>query len=140
MKEKRNLHLKVQELCDCYATTDPLKEMCTVEKDRDQEEAALKWLALAALHGVNDNAKEITISRDSHGGVRVLARYHETELPSPGTDVAQRIISAVRDITHIEGGQGKTHLALGMRNDSLDLKVKIKVKGGHEKVRIEFPR
>jgi len=24
MKEKRNLHLKVQELCDCYATTDPL--------------------------------------------------------------------------------------------------------------------
>jgi hypothetical protein len=26
MKEKRNLHLKTQELCDCYATNDPLKE------------------------------------------------------------------------------------------------------------------
>ena len=64
MKEKRNLHLKVQELCDCYATTDPLKEMSVVGKDKDQEEAALKWLALAALHGVNNNAKEITIRRN----------------------------------------------------------------------------
>lgn len=140
MKEKRNLHLKVQELCDCYATTDPLKEMCIVEKDPDKEEAALKWLALAALHGVNDNAKEITIRRNKKGEVRVLATYREAELPSPGADVAQKIMSAVRDITHIEGDKGKTHLALGMRNDSLDLKVKIKVTGAHEKVRIEFPK
>ena len=58
MKEKRNLHLKVQELCDCYATTDPLKEMSNVKNDVDKDEAALKWLALAALHGVNHNAKK----------------------------------------------------------------------------------
>jgi hypothetical protein len=37
MKEKRNLHLKVQELCDCYATTDPLKEMSDLGKDKDRE-------------------------------------------------------------------------------------------------------
>ena len=35
MKEKRNVHLKVQELCDCYATTDPLKEMSIVKDDRE---------------------------------------------------------------------------------------------------------
>jgi hypothetical protein len=140
MKEKRNLHLRVQELCDCYATTDPLKEMCTVEKDPDKEEAALKWLALAALHGVNDNAKEITIRRNQKGEVKVSAKYRKTELPSPGAGVAEKIISAVRNITHIEGDKGKTHLALGMRNDSLDLKVKIKLKGAYEKVRIEFPK
>ena len=57
MKEKRNLHLKVQELCDCYATNDPLQEMSVVKDDADQEEAAIKWLALASLHGVNNNAK-----------------------------------------------------------------------------------
>ena len=51
MKEKRNLHLKVQELCDCYATNDPLKEMSEIKGDDDKEEAAIKWLALAALHG-----------------------------------------------------------------------------------------
>jgi len=139
MKEKRNLHLKVQELCDCYATTDPLKEMSALGHDKDQEEAALKWLALAALHGVNHNAEEITISRNKKGDVKVVAKYRETELPSPGSDVGQKIMSAVREITHIEGERGKTILALGMRNDSLELKVKIKVKDQHEKVAIEFP-
>ena len=139
MKEKRNLHLKVQELCDCYATTDPLKEMSTLGHDKDQEEAALKWLALAALHGVNHNAQEITISRNKKGDVKVVAKYRETELPSPGSAVGQKIMSAVREITHIEGERGKTILALGMRNDSLELKVKIKVKGEQEKVEIEFP-
>jgi hypothetical protein len=139
MKEKRNLHLKVQELCDCYATTDPLKEMSTLGHDKDQEEAALKWLALAALHGVNHNAEEITISRNKKGDVKVVAKYRETELPSPGSAVGQKIMSAVREITHIEGERGKTILALGMRNDSLELKVKIKVIGEQEKVEIEFP-
>ena len=139
MKEKRNLHLKVQELCDCYATTDPLKEMSVVNQDKDREEAALKWLALAALHGVNNNAEEITISRNKAGEVKVLAKYRETELPSPGSEVGQKIMAAVREITHIEGDKGKTPLALGMRNDSLELKVKIKVTGKGEKVSIEFP-
>ena len=140
MKEKRNLHLKVQELCDCYATTDPLKEMSVVAKDKDQEEAALKWLALAALHGVNSNAKEISIRRNKKGEVKVLAKYRKTELPSPGVGVGQNIVAAVREITHIEGNEGKTLLALGMRNDSLELKVKLKVEGALEKVKIEFPK
>ena len=140
MKEKRNLHLKVQELCDCYATTDPLKEMSALGQDKDQEEAALKWLALAALHGVNHNAEEITVSRDSKGQVKVVARYRETELPSPGAEVGQKIMAAVREITHIDGDKGKTILALGVRNDSLELKVKIKVKGEREDVAIEFPK
>ena len=140
MKEKRNLHLKVQELCDCYATTDLLKEMSVVAKDKDQEEAALKWLALAALHGVNSNAKEITIRRNKKGEVKVLAKYRKTELPSPGVGVGQNIVAAVREITHIEGNEGKTLLALGMRNDSLELKVKLKVEGALEKVKIEFPK
>ena len=73
MKEKRNIHLKVQELCDCYATNDPLKEMSEIKGDSDQDEAAAKWLALAALHGVTDNAKEVTIRRSSDGNIKVTA-------------------------------------------------------------------
>ncbi|MFC1814353.1 hypothetical protein ACFL0M_00110 [Thermodesulfobacteriota bacterium] len=61
MKEKRNPHLKVQELCDCFATTDLLKEMSALKGDADIDEAALKWIALAALHGINANAEKISI-------------------------------------------------------------------------------
>ncbi|MFZ7128557.1 MAG: hypothetical protein ACOWWM_20580 [Desulfobacterales bacterium] len=138
MKEKRNLHLKVQELCDCFASTDPLKEMSDLPGDEDKEEAALKWLALTALHGINQNAKEISISRSSDGKVRVLAEYRISELPSPGTEVAERIFSAVREITHIEGEKGKTTLALGVRDSSVDLRVKIKHSADHAKIKIKF--
>ena len=139
MKEKRNVHLKIQELCDCYATNDPLQEMCVVKNDSDKDEAALKWLALASLHGVNNNAKEITISRSKDGEVRVTAKYRESELPSPGSEVGARIMEAVREVTHIEGDEGKSPLSLGIRNDSIELQVEIKTKDDREKVTLEFP-
>ena len=139
MKEKRNVHLKVQELCDCYATNDPLKEMSVVKDGPDTEEAALKWLALAALHGVNNNAKAVTLTRSKDGEVRVTAEYRPSELPSPGSDVGSKIMEAVREITHIEGARGKSPLALGIRNDSIELRVKMKTKDDKEKVTIKFP-
>ena len=139
MKEKRNLHLKVQEMCDCYATGNPLKEMSIVKNDEDKDEAALKWLALAALHGVNNNAEEITITRSSEGNVRILAEYRESELPSPGPDVGGKILNALREITHIEKDKGKTPFSLGIRNDSVNLMIKFKEKNGKEKITIKFP-
>ena len=139
MKDKSSLHLKVQELCDCYATNDPLKEMSEVKDETDREEAALKWLALASLHGVNNNAKEVTITRSKNGDVRVTAKYREADLPSPGSDVGAKIMDAVREVTHIEGGKGKSPLALGIRNDSIELQVKMKSKDEGERVTIKFP-
>ena len=139
MKEKRNLHLKVQEMCDCYATGDPLKEMSIVKNEDDKEEAAIKWLALAALHGVNNNAEEITITRSSEGNVRVVAEYRESELPSPGSEVGRKIVDTLREITHIEEEKGKTPLSLGIRNDSVNLQIKFKAKDGKEKITIKFP-
>ena len=139
MKEKRNVHLKVQELCDCYATNDPLKEMSTVKNDGDKDEAALKWLALSALHGVNGNAKEITITRSKDGEITVTAKYRESELPSPGSDIGAQIIEAVREITHIEGDMGETPLALGIRNDSIEIQVTMNSEEDKEEVTLKFP-
>lgn len=139
MKEKRNLHLKVQELCDCYAANDPLKEMSEITAGDDKDEAAVKWLALAALHGVNNNAKEVSITRAADGNIKVTAKYRESELPSPGSEVGEKIMGAVREITHIEGGKGKSPLALGIREDSIELKIKMKSKDEGEKVTIKFP-
>jgi hypothetical protein len=139
MKEKRNLHLKVQEMCDCYATNDPLKEMSVIKNEKDKQEAALKWLALAALHGVNDNAEKISIAKSADGQITITAKYRETELPTPGTEIGENILQAIKEITHIEAGEGETPLALGIRQDSIDLNVKYKSKKGKEKATITFP-
>jgi len=140
MKEKRNPHLKVQELCDCYATTDPLKEMSALKRDTDRDEAALKWLALSALHGINANAKKISIQKSSDGTVTVSAKYRRAELPSPGSEVGEKIFKAVREITHLEGDNGKTPLSLGIRGNSIDLNVKVKKDKDGERVTIKFPK
>lgn len=113
--------------------------MSVVINDEDKDEAAVKWLALAALHGVNNNAKEVSITRSTDGEIRVTAKYRETELPSPGSEVGSKILETVREITHIEGHKGKSPLALGIRNDSIELRVKLKEKEGREKVTIKFP-
>jgi len=139
MKEKRNLHLKVQELCECYASTDPLKEMSEVKNDADLDEGALKWIALAALHGVNSSAKKITISRTPQGDVKVTAKYRTAELPSPGKNVGEKIFGALREITHIETEKGKTPLALGIRDSSLEVKITFNSEAEGETVTLKFP-
>jgi hypothetical protein len=140
MKDQGSMHKKVQEMCDCYATNDPLKEMSKLKNDADAEAAAVKWLALAALHGVNNNAKEISIHRGDDGNITVLAEYRTTELPSPGKDAGRRIFETIREMTHIDADKGKTALALGIRDSSIDLNVKIKMKDGAEKISIGFPK
>jgi hypothetical protein len=135
MKVSENLHKKVQEHCDCFATTDYLSEMAKVKTDADKDDAALKWLALAALHGINNNAEKVTISKDKDGEVQVTAEYKDTELPSPGKEVADKIFEAVRGITHIEDEKGKTDLALGIRDSSINMKIKVKP----DKVVFKFP-
>lgn len=139
MKDAANLHLKVQELCDCFATTDPLKEMSEVKGDANTDEAALKWIALAVLHGINSNAKKITITNTQSDGVKVTAEYRSAELPSPGEPIGKKIIQAVRDITHLEANKAESTLALGIRNNSMDLNIKSKHEGDDEKITIKFP-
>jgi hypothetical protein len=137
MKEKRNLHQKVQEMCNCYATTDPLKSMSQMVNE-DSEDAAVKWLALAALHGVNANAKKITIYQAGDQSVRVVAEYRPTDLPAPNKNVAEKVMEAVREITHIEGEKGKLPLSLGIRDSSIDIQVKVKSEGGENKISLKF--
>ena len=49
MKDKESRHKKVQEMIDCYATKNPLKEMSKIQNEKDVSEASIKWLALAEL-------------------------------------------------------------------------------------------
>lgn len=140
MKDKRSLHLKVQELCDCYATSDPLREMSALPADKDQEEGALKWLALAVLHGINGNAKRISIGHSDDGGVKVVAKYRKSELPSPGAGIGANVFDTVKELLHLSEEGGKLPLALGIRDSSLDVMIKMERDGEGEMVTLEFPK
>jgi hypothetical protein len=139
LRDKETLHRKVQELVDCFATTDPLKGMSDL-KHEEGEEAPLKWLALAVLHGINGGAKEISVIRSADGQVKVLAEYRVAELPSPGPIIGERIVESLRGITHLEADKGETTLAVGIREGSMDLRVKIIKDHDGEKVTLKFPR
>jgi hypothetical protein len=139
MKDKHNFHLKLQEMMDCYATTDPLQEFSGLKNETDDEQSALKWLALAAIHGITDNAEKITITQDEDGSVEVSARYKKTHLLSPGQDVGKKVVEIVRNILHLEEDKGKLPLSLGFRGGSVDVQVKVSRKEGKEKVSIKFP-
>jgi hypothetical protein len=140
MKDFDNLHLKVQEHIDCYAQTDPLREMSRLQSETDVSSAALKWMALAALHGINANAEEIALTRHSDGHVAVSAKYRPADLPSPGDAAGGNIVDLVRGITHITDNSGQIPLALGIRDSSIELRVKIKRKEDREKITLKFPR
>ncbi len=139
MKDSENIHLKVQDLCACFSGTDPLKEMSALAGDTESGEAAMKWIALAALHGVTSNASKISVKEDENGKIKVTAEYRKTELPSPGGQIGKEIFDIFRQITHIEGAKGKTALALGIMDSSIELTVGIKEKKEKRKLSIKFP-
>jgi hypothetical protein len=140
MKDPNSLHLKVQEHIDCFATTDPLKEMSEIKAEADADEVALKWLALAALHGINNHAEKIVVNRSKSGETEIAVEYRKSYLPSPGSKVGEKIMKTVRDITHIDGDKGISKLALGIRDSSITVEIKVKAKEEGEKLVIKFPK
>jgi len=142
MKDKRGLHLKLQEMIDCYATANLLKEMDLMKKggEEDKQEAALKWLALSILHGIDARAKKVSIVKTEEGDFRVTAEYRSAELPVPDAETANQLIPTVRGITYLEEAKGKVPLAVGVRNSSIDMEVKVKTEDGEEKVTLKFPK
>jgi hypothetical protein len=140
MRDTGSLHQKVQEMCDCFATAEPLSEMAALKKDPDIDEGALKWIALAVIHGINDNAKKITISKTRDGEVQVSAKYRKAALPAPGAEIGAKIFDAIRTLTHIEKKGGEIPLALGIRDGSLDVCIEVESKEEGETVTINFPK
>ncbi len=142
MEGKRSLHLKVQEMCDCFAATDYFEEMKRVAAaGGDREEASLKWIALAVLHGINSDARKISISRSGDGAVKVRAKYGPAELPSPGPEVGGAVMDTVKEILHFGGGRKeKSPWAMGIRDGSVDLGVKVEREDGLETITLKFPK
>jgi hypothetical protein len=146
IKNDRNYHQRLQEFCDCYLETDPRKELEKASKGisgdpgGDMDELALKFLGLEIFYGASEKAKNISIQRSKDGKVlfTVEAR-RKYQLPPPSTQVADRIISIARAITHIDKDRGEEPVSFGLRNDRLELTFQFDRKKEGESLSILFP-
>jgi len=146
IKDDRNYHQRLQEFCDCYLETDPKKELekaargISGDPGGDLDELALKFLGLGIFYGAAEKAKKISFERSKEG--KVLFSVESTgkyQLPPPSVQVADRIISIARSITHLEEDMGKQPVSLGLRNDRIDITFQFDRKGGEEVLSIIFP-
>jgi hypothetical protein len=146
IKDDRNYHQRLQEFCDCYMETDPKKELERAAKgvsgdpSGDPDELALKFLGLGIFYGATEKAKRISLQRLKDGTVHFsIESRGKYQLPAPSPDIANRIITIARSITHMDEDQGKEPVSLGLRNDRMDITFQFDRKGGEETFTIFFP-
>ena len=139
---ERNVHLKLQEMCDCYMETDFWKQMqgMTGAATGELEENSLKYLSLAIMYTITEKAKKLTLEKKGEKvTVQVKSGDEEIHLPAPSREQFDEIILIIRAILHIEEDKGKMILALGLRSGDLELEVKIKRKPDKENIKFKFP-
>jgi len=126
--------------------TDPKKELERASKgisgdpSSDPDELALKFFGLGIFYGASEKAKKVSIQRSKDGRVLFTVEARgKYQLPPPSVQVADRIISIARAITHIDKDQGKEPVSMGLRNDRMELIFQLDRKGGAESFSILFP-
>ena len=138
-----NYHLKLQEMCDCYLETDfvpEMQHMATNPPSDDLEEDAIKYLALAIMHAITEQAAKLTLKKKGDAITVALKNEEKLTLPSPAAPVFAKIIEIVRAILHIEEDKGKLPLSLGLRNGEVNLMVKVKREDDKESVAFSFDK
>ena len=147
IRDDRNYHQRLQEFCDCYLETDPKKELekaaqgISGDPSGGLDELALKFLGLGIFYGAAEKVKKISIERSNEGKVLFSVESKgKYQLPPPGVQVADRIISIGRSITHIDEAKGKEPVSFGLRNDRFDLTFQFDRKKKAETFTILFPK
>jgi hypothetical protein len=129
-----SLHLRLQQQIDCNLDTNPWNALEAWEaagwKDEpgtDVDEAPLKYLSLVLLDAVSNRSLRLALDKDAG-----VVEYGDTTrtLPQAPAHYIARGLEILRDITGIDGPQGEGKLALGVRNESLEVILQ-KDKGKH---------
>lgn len=144
-KDERNYHQRLQEFCDCYMETDPKKELEKASKGisgdpgGEIDELALKFLGLGIFYGVSEKAKKVTLQRSKDGKVLfTIEAKGKYQLPPPGPEVTERIISIARSITGADRDSEEVPVSLGLRNDRIELKFRLNRTSTGETFSIQF--
>ena len=137
-----NLHLKLMEMCDCYLGTD---YEATIQKvadapSADTQEDALRYLALALLCTITEKARQLSLKR-KNDKITVTIKHDDEKLAlrPPARPVFEKIIAIMRAIIHLDEDKGGLPLTLGLKNDQIEVQVKIERSADKETLKIKFP-
>ena len=129
MRDTSSSQLALQNLIDCYLETNPpevLKAWADnnwkVEKHEDIDEACMKYLALVLLDAIESRAQKIILEKSCP--VLIVSQNSQHLLPAASDSLLARGLEIVREICGMEGPEAEGVLSLGIRNDSLELKIK----------------
>ncbi len=137
-----NLHLKLQEMCDCYLDTEFVNELTNMATGPgpDPNEDAIKYLALAIMYGITEKADKLKLKRGEDGTIQATLKAGEKiALPAPSGEIFDRIVDTVRNILHLDQEGGELPMSLGLRTGGVDLKVKLKEKPEKTSLAVSFP-
>ena len=135
MQDTQSSHQQLQQYIDCYLETNPSTALKQQDDDGwqgdsqvDTDETCLKYIALVLLDALEHKAKKIVLEM----GCPVLVACNEEDymLPAAPESMLARGLEIVRDICGMEGGRTGNILCLGIRNDSIELRIE-KSKGFH---------
>ncbi|MFP3983054.1 MAG: hypothetical protein ACLFV2_05105 [Desulfurivibrionaceae bacterium] len=139
-----NLHLKLQEMCDCYLDTsyeEELNSAADITEGEEPEESAVKYLALAIMYGITEKAHSLKLKKKRNGQLKaVLNAEQKIYLPPPSKELFDRVKGVVSSILHFEEGGGELPLSLGLRTGQVNLNVKLKEEEDKASLKLKFPQ
>jgi hypothetical protein len=136
-----NYHLKLQEMCDCYMETEFSRELehMAGQPVTDPEEEALKYLALAVMYSITEQAVSLSLKQKGKSVRATIKTTGTIELPPPPDNLFEKIDEIIRGILHLEEDNGKLLLSLGLRNGEVTVEVKVTREDDKKAIRIKFP-
>ena len=137
-----NLHLKLMEMCDCYLNTDYAATLQKVADapSTDTQEEALRYLALALLFTLSEKSRQLSLKRKKDKiTVTIKHDAEKIALRPPTRPVFDRIIAIMRSILHLDEDKGGLPLTLGLKNDQIEVQVKIERTADKETLKVKFP-
>ena len=129
-------------MCECYLETDYSSTIQKVADSRsdDLTEDAFKYLALAILYSLTENASRLTLKRKKDKiTVIIKTDYKKIALRSPPPALFAQMISTMRSILHLEEDKGSLPLVLGLKSGQVEVHVKVEKQIGKETLKIRFP-
>ena len=125
MSDMDSPHLRLQQQIDCQLEVTPRSTLEAWEKGgwkdepgTDVDESPLKYMALVLLDAIEERAPRLSMDKDH--GVTVFSNTTYS-LPKAPPHIIARGLEILREIIGLEGPSGQGRLALGIRNDSLEI-------------------